>query len=274
MLAALALSAATLGAPAMAQDAATVVATVNGEPVTLGQMIAMRGSLNPQMTAGMNDQQLWDMILDQMIRQTAVAQEAAGDLSPRDEAVLELERRGYLSTAVLEGLAEAEPSEDELRAAYDAAFGESAAPKVEYNAAHILVETEDEAKAIAEELAGGADFGTLAEERSTDNSSANKGDLGWFTPEMMVQPFAEAVVALEPGEVSAPVQSQFGWHVIRLIEERTQEAPAFDEVRDQLALQVRRDRVQAEIDRLFEAATVETTEGIDPALMNSTELLD
>ena len=122
------------------------------------------------------------------------------------------------------------------------------------------------------QLEGGADFGTIAEEKSSDNSSANKGDLGWFTPDQMVEPFANAVVALEKGKVSAPVQSQFGWHVIKLIDERTQAAPAFDEVRDELTTQVRRDRVAAEIERIAAAAKVEKTEGLDPALLGSTDI--
>ena len=272
LLAALALSTAMIVAPAGAQDAATVVATVNGEAITLGQMVAMKDSLDEQSKAGLDDAALWNLMLDQMVRQTAVAQEGAKAMTPRDTAVLELERRGYLSTAALQRVAEAEPSEADLKAAYDKAFGASVAPKTEYNAAHILVATEDEAKAIVAELEGGADFGTVAEEKSSDNSSANKGDLGWFTPDMMVEPFANAVVALEKGQVSAPVQSQFGWHVIKLLDERTQAAPAFDEVRDQLATQVRRDRVAAEIDRLAGAAKVEKTEGLDPVLLGSTDI--
>lgn len=268
ILAALALSA----APAFAQDATTVVATVNGEAITLGQMVAMKDSLDEQAKAGLDDAGLWNLMLDQMVRQAAVAQEGAKAVTPRDTAVMELERRGYLSTAALQRVAETEPTEDELKAAYDKAFGTSVTPKTEYNAAHILVATEDEAKAIVTQLEGGADFGTIAEEKSSDNSSANKGDLGWFTPDQMVEPFANAVVALEKGQVSAPVQSQFGWHVIKLIDERTQAAPAFDEVRDELTTQVRRDRVAAEIERIAAAAKVEKTEGLDPALLGSTDI--
>lgn len=268
ILAALALSA----APALAQDATTVVATVNGEAITLGQMVAMKDSLDEQAKAGLDDAGLWNLMLDQMVRQAAVAQEGAKAVTPRDTAVMELERRGYLSTAALQRVAETEPTEDELKAAFDKAFGASVTPKTEYNAAHILVATEDEAKAIVTQLEGGADFGTIAEEKSSDNSSANKGDLGWFTPDQMVEPFANAVVALEKGKVSAPVQSQFGWHVIKLIDERTQAAPAFDEVRDELATQVRRDRVAAEIERIAAAAKVEKTEGLDPALLGSTDI--
>ncbi|WP_303729511.1 peptidylprolyl isomerase [Paracoccus solventivorans] len=286
-----------MGAPALAQTAETpaavppavappavaevtgapradsVVAVVNGEAITLGQMIAMKEGL--QGGAGdLPDVALWDLMLDQMIRQTAVAQVTAQSLTPRDRAMLELDRRGYLSAATLERVAKPEPTEDELRAVYDAAFGSGDSPKTEYSAAHILVATEDEAKAVAEELAGGADFAALAEERSTDNSAANGGDLGWFTAEMMVEPFAKAVEALEPGQVSAPVQSQFGWHVIRLNETREQTPPEFEQIREQLATQVRRNRVDAEIERLVSAASIEKTEGLAPELLNRTELLD
>lgn len=286
-----------MGAPALAQTAETpaatppavsppavaevtgapradsVVAVVNGEAITLGQMIAMKEGL--QGGAGdLPDVALWDLMLDQMIRQTAVAQVTAQSLTPRDRAMLELDRRGYLSAATLERVAKPEPTEDELRAVYDAAFGSDDSPKTEYSAAHILVATEDEAKAVAEELAGGADFATLAAEKSTDNSAANGGDLGWFTAEMMVEPFAKAVEALEPGQISAPVQSQFGWHVIRLNETREQTPPEFEQIREQLATQVRRNRVDAEIERLVSAASIEKTEGLAPELLNRTELLD
>jgi len=286
-----------MGAPALAQTAETpaavppavappavaevtgapradsVVAVVNGEAITLGQMIAMKEGL--QGGAGdLPDVALWDLMLDQMIRQTAVAQVTAQSLTPRDRAMLELDRRGYLSAATLERVAKPEPTEEELRAVYDAAFGSGDSPKTEYSAAHILVATEDEAKAVAEELAGGADFAALAAVKSTDNSAANGGDLGWFTAEMMVEPFAKAVEALEPGQVSAPVQSQFGWHVIRLNETREQTPPEFEQIREQLATQVRRNRVDAEIERLVSAASIEKTEGLAPELLNRIELLD
>ena len=255
-------------------SAQTVVATVNGEAITLGQMIAMKQGMHQGSTGNLPDTALWDLMLDQIIQQAAVAQVAAQSLTERDKAMLELDRRTYLANAALERVAAAEPTEEELRAAYDAAFGDATAPKTEYNAAHILVATEEEAKAIADELAKGADFGKLAEERSTDNSGANKGDLGWFTADMMVKPFADAVTGLEKGKVSAPVQSQFGWHVIKLNDSRTQAAPEFDAIRDQLAMQVRRQKVDAEIQKQVAAAKIEKTNGLDAALLNKTDLLD
>ena len=258
--------------PAVAQDAQTVVATVNGEAITLGQMITMRQGLGPDATQNLPDTALWDLMLDQMIRQTAVAQAAGTDLSQRDMAALEIERRSYLAGSVLEKIAAAEPSEAELRAAYDQAFG-SAEPVIEYNAAHILVKTKEEADAIEKQLAEGADFGQLAAEKSTDNSGPNKGDLGWFQAAQMVAPFADAVKALEKGKVSAPVETQFGWHVIKLMDSREVTPPNFDEIKTELAVQVRRDRVQAEIEKRLGAAKVEKTEGLSPDLLNKTDIL-
>ncbi|MTH63020.1 peptidylprolyl isomerase [Paracoccus shanxieyensis] len=272
LLAATAL-AATLVGPAFAQDADTVVATVNGETITLGQLIAMRQGLDPQTTQGLPDAALWDLMLDQMVRQTAVAQQAQ-PLSKRDTAALEIERRAYLAGSVLEKVAGAEPTEDELKAAYDQAFGGETQPKIEYNAAHILVKTKEEADAIEAQLKDGGDFGAIAAEKSTDPTSGpNKGDLGWFQPEQMVAPFADAVKAMKKGEISAPVETQFGWHVIKLVDERETQPPKFDEIKDQLAVQVRRDKVQAEIEKRVAESKVEKTEGLSPDLLGKTELL-
>ena len=266
---------ATMGiSPAFAQDADTVVATVNGETITLGQLIAMRQGLDAQTTQGLPDTALWDLMLDQMIRQTAVAQAADKELSKRDQAGLEIERRAYLAGSVLEKVAAAEPTEEELKAAYDQVFGSETAPKVEYNAAHILVKTKEEAEAIQKQLQEGGDFGAIAAEKSTDPGSApNKGDLGWFQPEQMVAPFSDVVKTLKKDEVSAPVETQFGWHVIKLIDQREVQPPKLEEVKDQLAVQIRRDKVQAEIEKRVADAKVEKTEGLSPDLLGKTDLL-
>ncbi|MDP5307292.1 peptidylprolyl isomerase [Paracoccus spongiarum] len=272
---ALLVAAAPLIAPAaaLAQDkgADTVVATVNGQTITLGQMIVMKQSVQDPQMAGLPDQALWDMMLDQLIRQTAVAETGAENAGVR--AQLELQRRNTLATAAVTQVAEAEPTEAEITATYEKLFA-STDPVTEYSAAHILVETEEAAKAVKAQLDEGADFGTLAEERSTGPSGPNKGDLGWFSADQMVPPFAEAVKAMEKGAISDPVKTDFGWHVIKLNDTRLREAPPLDEVRDQVAQMVRRDKVEAEIERVMGEAKVEKTEGVDPSLMNQTDLLE
>ncbi|WP_411956729.1 peptidylprolyl isomerase [Paracoccus homiensis] len=258
---------------AQAQDrtAETVVATVNGQPITLGQMIVMKQSVQDPNMAGLPDQALWDMLLDQLIRQTAVSETGSETAGVR--AQLELQRRNTLAAAAVTEIAEAEPADDEIQAAYDKLFAD-AEPSTEYSAAHILVDTEEKAKELKAELDEGADFGTLAEENSTGPSGPNKGDLGWFSADQMVAEFGDAVKAMEKGQISDPVQTQFGWHLIKLNDSRVQEAPALDEVREQLVQMVRRDKVEARIEQLATEAEIEKTEGVDPALINETDLLE
>lgn len=263
----------TTALPAFAQDAETVVATVNGEQITLGQMISMRQEMSLQATQDLPDTAMWDLMLDQMIRQVAVAQQAQ-PISKRDAVALEIEKRAYLAGAVLEKVAAAEPTEAELKAAYDQAFGGTAGPNVEYHAAHILLTTKQEAEAVEKQLGDGGDFAAIAAEKSIDPSSGpNQGDLGWFEADQMVPPFADAVRAMKKGEVSAPVESQFGWHVIKLIDQREMAQPNFEEVKEQLSTPIRRDRVQAAIEQRVAASKIVKTPGLDPALLDKTDIL-
>ena len=201
------------------------------------------------------------------VQQTAVAD--AGQENAGVRAQLEIQRRNTLAAAAITEVTKNQPTDEEIQAAYDNLFA-AEEPATEYSAAHILVDSEEKAREIKVELDGGADFGTLAEQSSTGPSGPNKGDLGWFSADQMVKPFADAVSAMEKGQISDPVQTEFGWHVIKLNDTRLREAPALDEVRDQISQMVLRDKVQAEIERLTSEATVEKVEGIDPALMNKT----
>jgi peptidyl-prolyl cis-trans isomerase C len=127
----------------------------------------------------------------------------------------------------------------------------------EVHARHILVETEDEAKAVAEELKKGADFAELAKKKSKDPGASDGGDLGFFTKEQMVPEFSAVAFTLEPGKISDPVKSQFGWHIIKVEEKRARKAPDFEQVRAQIETYVTR-KAQAEyVAKLREAAKVE-----------------
>ena len=257
-----------LTAPAFAQDADTVVATVDGTEITLGQMAAMKLSMPPEM-AQAPAAELWTILLDEMVRQAAIANVGEKEQTALDRSFLANQRRDYLVRAVMERVANFEPSDEEIQAAYAKAFP-SDKPIVEYDADHILLETEEAANAVIEELNKGGDFAKLAEERSVDPGSAqNGGDLGWFTADRMVPEFSEAVAAMEPGSTStAPVKSQFGFHVIKLNEKRDMTPPELAEVRDALIQQIRREKVGAEIERISGEAKVERVEGIDPAVLD------
>jgi peptidyl-prolyl cis-trans isomerase C len=127
----------------------------------------------------------------------------------------------------------------------------------EVHARHILVESEDEAKAVAEELKKGADFAELAKKKSKDPGASDGGDLGFFTKDQMVPEFSTVAFALEPGKISDPVKSQFGWHIIKVEEKRNRKAPDFEQVKGQIETYVTR-KAQAEyVAKLREAAKVE-----------------
>jgi peptidyl-prolyl cis-trans isomerase C len=127
----------------------------------------------------------------------------------------------------------------------------------EVHARHILVETEDEAKAVEEELKKGADFAELAKKKSKDPGASDGGDLGFFTKDQMVPEFSAVAFALEPGKISDPVKSQFGWHIIKVEEKRNRKAPDFDQVKGQIETYVTR-KAQAEyVAKLREAAKIE-----------------
>ena len=127
----------------------------------------------------------------------------------------------------------------------------------EVHARHILVETEDEAKAIAAELKKGADFAELAKKKSKDPGASDGGDLGFFTKEQMVPEFSAVAFELEPGKISDPVKSQFGWHVIKVEEKRSRKAPDFEQVKGQIETYVTRKAQADYVAKLREAAKVE-----------------
>ena len=132
--------------------------------------------------------------------------------------------------------------------------------KTEYKARHILVKTEDEAKNVIAQLDKGADFAKLAKEKSIGPSGKEGGDLGWFSPDNMVKPFADAAAALKVGTYSkTPVHTQFGWHVIKLEDTRPVSPPSFDELKNQLMNSWRNKMISAYLDRLRSEANVKIT---------------
>ena len=267
--------AAALAFPLAAQEGPTpdtVVATVNDTEITLGHMIALRARL-PQQYQQLPADVLFPGILDQLVQQQLLADTEEG-LSPGGQVTIDNETRAILANQAIGAIAEAAVSDEALQAAYEENFA-SVEPDTEFNASHILVETEEEAQALVVELEGGADFAALAMEKSTGPSGPNGGSLGWFGPGAMVEPFELAVVEMEVGAISAPVQTQFGWHVIKLNETRLAEAPPLDAVRAELVDQLQREAVDARIAELTGAAGVDRSAGdaLDPNVLNDPALL-
>ena len=262
--------------PAVAEDmtADTVVATVNGTNITLGQMIVLRGTLSDQYQS-LADDVLFKGILEQLIQQVMLEQSLGDKITKRDLIAVENNKRGYLSGIALQAVVGASVTDAALQSAYDARFKDAVA-KTEYHAVHILVATEDEAKALKVKLDGGEDFAELAKVNSTDTGSgANGGDLGWFGLGAMVKPFEDAVIAAKVGEVTAPVKSDFGWHLIKVLETRVAAAPPLDDVRDELASAIEQKAIEAHLKTLTDAATI-TRPGMefDPKTLRDESIVD
>ncbi|MCB1397364.1 MAG: peptidylprolyl isomerase [Rhodobacter sp.] len=267
---------AVFAAPALAQDASTVLARVGDTEITLGHVIALRTQL-PQQFAQVPDETLFPAIVQQLIEQELLSQAYADQLNRAETLMLENEHRSFIANAALVASAQAAVTDESVATAYDAYVAEAAQgePVTEYHAAHILVRTEEERDQVVAALAEGRDFADVAQEFSIDGSGRQGGDLGWFAPGTMIPDFQAAVEALEPGQVSDPVQTRFGWHVIKLFETRDQAVPALDEVRDELVNQIQRAATRAMIDSLRDEAAVEDlSEGVDPSLLSRTDLLD
>jgi len=235
-----------------------VIAVVNGTPISRSEFELYIDTVEQQSGRHVSEDQR-SQLLDQYISMhlAAAAAESAGLLKqPQVHDQLKLARLNVVVDAALQRYLEEHPvADEELRPEYDA---QVAAMPREYHARHILVDDKEIAEAIAREIQAGADFAKLARERSKDSSSQNGGDLGWFTADTMVKPFADAVVALQPGEVTKePVQTQFGWRIIKLEASRASVAPPFEEVKDRVKLLVQRKKLQAYLDELRQHAKIE-----------------
>ncbi len=264
-----------LGSPAVAEDpsADTVLATVNGVSITLGDIIVTRENL-PEQYRNLPDDVLFKGILDQLVQQEALMQSLGDKLTKKDTLALADQRRSYLSNVALgAGIATA-VTEETIQKAYDDKY-KDAAPSIEYHAAHILVDSEETAKALLADIQGGAPFAEVAKANSTDGSAASGGDLGWFGLGAMVKPFENAVVAAKVGEVTGPVKSDFGWHLILVTETRNAAAPALADVHDELGAQLQKEAISAFLKSVTDKAEVTRSETeIDPALIRDLTLLD
>src|SRR5580692_1836896 len=240
--------------PAAEKAGPPSVAIVDGTPISRDAFDdylkgLLRGKPVTDVTAEEKNQ-----VLDQMINMQLIAAQAEKDGMEKDPDVAT--RVALLRTQILADAAAQkyvknnEPSDQELHAAYDAATD-----KTEYHASHILVATKEKAVALIKKIKGGAKFEDVAKAESTDNSKANGGDLGWFTLARMVKPFGDAVKALNKGDVTTePVQTQYGWHIIKLVD--TRDAP-FDQFKGQLTSGIMQKKFQDYIDSLKKTAKIE-----------------
>ena len=244
--------------PVRAEDANPVLAKVNGAEIRQSDLALAEEELGPSL-AQMDPATKKDNVLAFLIDMKIVAKAAeAKKIEERDDfkARLAFTRNRLLMDNLLAVEGKAATTEDAMKKVYDDASKQITGEQ-EVHARHILVETEDEAKAIEDELKKGADFAELAKKKSKDPGASDGGDLGFFTKDQMVPEFSNVAFALEPGKISDPVKSQFGWHIIKVEEKRNRKAPDFEQVKAQIETYVTRKAQADYVAKLRETAKVE-----------------
>ena len=242
-----------------AADTSATLATVNGAPITQNFFDFYVKAAAGKQTSALTDEQKSNA-LDNLIRAQLVAQQALKDgvdKSSDTQDLLELTRLNVLQQTVEERyLKDRKATDQELHTEYESQVANL--PKTEYHARHILVATEPFAQKVVERLEKGAKFEDIAKQESMDSSKDNGGDLGWFTPDRMVKAFADAVTTLKPGEYThKPVQTQYGWHVIQLVDTRDLAPPPFDQVKQRLEQIVQQKKFKAYTDDLMKNAKID-----------------
>ena len=239
------------------------VATVNGTPISQADYDVyvkslLQGKPQTDLTAEQKAQ-----VLDEMITMQLVSAQAVKDGLQKDPDVaarLDVLRMRVLADAESQKFLKGkEPTDAELHAEYDSAI--ASMDKTEYHAKHILVDSKEKADALIKKIKGGAKFEDVAKTESSDNSKTSGGDLGWFTLARMVKPFGDAVKGLKKGEMTPqPVQTQFGWHIIKLEDTREVAPPPFDQVKAQVSNGVIQKKLQAYVADLKKDAKIVKTD--------------
>src|SRR5580698_7064356 len=244
--------------PVRAADDNPVLAKVNGAEIRQSDMAIAEEEMGPsleKMDPATKQENLLAFLIDMKLVAKAAEDKKVED-SEEFKKRLSFARNRLLMDSLLASEGKAATTDDAMKKVYDDAAKQITGEQ-EVHARHILVETEDEAKAVEAELKKGADFAELAKKKSKDPGAADGGDLGFFTKDQMVPEFSTVAFALEPGKISDPVKSQFGWHIIKVEEKRNRKAPDFEQVKGQIETYVTRKAQADYVAKLREAAKVE-----------------
>jgi peptidyl-prolyl cis-trans isomerase C len=245
-------------APVRAEDANPVLAKVNGSDIRQSDMALAEEELGPsldKMDPATKQENLLAFLIDMKIVSKAAEDKKVED-NEEFKKRLAFARNRLLMDSLLATEGKAATTDEAMKKVYDDASKQITGEQ-EVHARHILVETEDEAKAVKAELDKGADFAELAKKKSKDPGASDGGDLGFFTKDQMVPEFSAVAFALEPGKISDPVKSQFGWHIIKVEEKRNRKAPDFEQVRAQIETYVTRKAQADYVAKLREGAKIE-----------------
>ncbi len=262
----------SLPAASSSPSSSTPLAEVNGTHITLGHVIAAVTRL-PNEYENLEANYLLEGILDQLVKQELMAQ-ALNASSALVEASLQNEIRSIKAKYALEKLMQGFPSDEMIQASYDEVTLQIKDAE-EFNASHILVETEEAAVDMLEILENGMDFAELAREKSSGPSGPNGGQLGWFGLGQMVPEFEAAVMVLEIGNISQPVQTQFGWHIIKLNDRRLKPLPELEELKPEIIQNLSQSRIDELIKVKSEEASIKLfLEDVDPTSIRNLKLLE
>ena len=249
----------------------TVVVTVNGKDITVGHVIALANRL-PDRFKQLPDIDLFKVVVDQLIQQSLLSHEVDAD-SKAIRLSIENEIRALLATVALGEVEDAATTDELIEKAYNDQYSDATGTQ-EFNAAHILVKTENEAKDLVTKLESGVDFAQLARAKSTGQSGPNGGALGWFGLGQMVPQFEQAVVIMDIGAISPPVKTQFGWHVIKLNEKREKPAAPLIDVRAQLIERLQAVAVEKYLNNIELTADIKRSDRkFDPSIIRQSKLL-
>lgn len=272
MLAASALALVTLAAPVAAAES-DVVAKVGDKEITERDLMAAAGAIGQQF-AQLPPEQRKLALLSALIDIKALAQAAEkAKLQDEPDVATEIafQRERALHNAYFAKNGVGAVTEEELKARYDKEIA-SVDAKQEVHARHILVKTREEAEAVIKQLDEGADFEAVAKEKSTGPSGPEGGDLGFFGPGQMVPPFEKVAFAMEPGSYTKePVETQFGWHVIKVEEKREAQKPSFEQIKDQVRQVVLREKY---MELVRDARAELSVEYVDPELKDQVEAIE
>jgi peptidyl-prolyl cis-trans isomerase C len=245
-----------LAGPASAED--KVLAKVNGSEIRQSDVALAEEELGPslaQMDPASKDENVLAFLIDMKVVSKAAEDKKVED-SDDFKKRMGFTRSRLLMDSLLASEGKAATTDEAMKKVYEDASKQISGEQ-EVHARHILVDTEEEAKAVKAELDKGADFAELAKKKSKDPGASDGGDLGFFTKDQMVPEFSAVAFALEPGKISDPVKSQFGWHIIKVEEKRNRKPPEFDQVKAQIETYVTRKAQADYVSKLRDAAKIE-----------------
>ena len=256
-----------------AQDVngSTVIAKINEKEIKLGHVILTALNL-PKNYDDLPNDYIFNLILDQIIKQEIIAQN-----SKVNELFVTLnvenQERTFKATQEMNRILNGYPSEEKIKSTYELIKTNFSNQK-EYNASHILVETKEEAIKLVNELSVGENFQELAKKNSIGPSSNNGGSLGWFSAGQMVPEFEAAALMLKINEISNPIKTEFGWHIIKLNDQRLKTVPTLEELKNEITQNLQQEFIENHINEIAQNVKIEIfTNDIDPNIIRKEEFI-